>query len=316
MRKTTTFLVLLFGCALITKLSSEKFFRLYKTLPPNLKPLEASYEGKSLKHYSFGFESMIASFLWIEMLQLAEHTPVQQDEVSWEYAQLDAITTLDPKFESAFRFGSIFLSTLRRDRLGGKYLLEKWAQRDRTYWRPEYILGMHYFQELGDYPNAAPHVIRAASMKNAPYWVSSLGLRLLSDSGSLVSAVSAAIEMAQLTKEETTLQYLAHRIRSLNYNIQKNLWSDAVEKYRKTYLREPLHLKDVSLSPSSSRQIASLSAFKEEEIPPLIKTALQEKFDFRYDMQQKSVVPQDASLEGILGKTGVYVQKTNTPRTQ
>src|SRR5436190_1836797 len=70
-----------------------------KTDRPNLKPIEAGYEGKSLKQYSFGFENLFSALLWVQMLQKAQHTPVKSDEVSWEYAQLEAITTLDPKFE-------------------------------------------------------------------------------------------------------------------------------------------------------------------------------------------------------------------------
>lgn len=315
MKLRYAFIAVGFLCALFAKNATETLYRANKTVPPNLKPVEAGYEGKSLKRYSFGFDSFLASLLWVEVLQLAEHTPLKGDEVSWEYAQIDAITTLDPKFADAFKFGSIFLSTFRRDKLGGLKLLEKWALRDRTYWRPVYMTGMHYFQEIGDYEAAAPYILRASAMKDAPDWVSSLGVRLLSETGTLMNAISSAIEMSRFSANTTNLYFLKERVRSLVFNIQKKDWSDAVAEFRKRNKREPASLDEVaSLNLRKSRELSSLSTFKDESIPELVQSELAEKYAFRYDGKTKSVVSVDPELEKQLGKTGVYVQKADAPR--
>src|SRR3989338_4094998 len=69
---------------------------------PKLLPATAEIYGKNLKRYSFGFDSVLASALWIELLQRARHQMNQDSEISWEYVQIDAITRLDPHFERAY----------------------------------------------------------------------------------------------------------------------------------------------------------------------------------------------------------------------
>ncbi len=269
-------------------------------LPKNLKPIEAGYEASSLKRYAFGFDSFLSSLLWVQVLQKADHSPLKSDEVSWEYAQLEAITTLDPRFAEGYTYGAVFLSVLRRDKLGGKLLLEKWANRYPTHWRPAYMLGMHHYEELGDYTSAAPLILRAGGMRNAPKWLSSLGLRLLSESGSLINAIAAAVEVAKVSKDPVNLLYVNNRIRALNYHIQKKEFADR-------------HLGTKS---GGDRQLASLDFSAQTDVPDLVKQTLSERFPFRWDAKEKRAFPLDSELEARIGKTGIFVERTAVKRVK
>src|ERR1019366_1098902 len=62
---------------------------------PPLPIEEAAYEGHSLKRFSLGFDNLIADAIWISLLQKASHEPIASGAVSWEYAELAALITLD-----------------------------------------------------------------------------------------------------------------------------------------------------------------------------------------------------------------------------
>lgn len=300
MKIPTLCAISIIGLSLFLKVQLEKDKVGVRHLPQNLKPLEASYEAESLKRYAFGFDSLLSSLLWVQVLQKASHAPVKSDEVSWEYAQIDALTTLDPRFSEGYAYGAIYLSVLRRDKLGGKLLLEKWANRYPTYWRPVHMLGMHHYEELGDYAAAAPYILRAGGMKNAPKWLSSLGLRLLSESGSFLNAITTAIEMSKVSKDPLALDYITQRIRALNFQIQKKEFE---EKFNNPNLSKP-------------RALASLDFNSQTDIPDSVREVLKEQFSFRWNTATKKPVALDPELEAKLGKVGIYVEPTAVKRVK
>src|SRR5580698_6902036 len=85
--------------ALVGKNAAESRFAKTKTPSMSLKPIDASYQAESMKLYNLGFPNAFADLIWVDLLQRAEITPVPNDQVSWEYTQLDGITTLDPNFD-------------------------------------------------------------------------------------------------------------------------------------------------------------------------------------------------------------------------
>ncbi|NBT59705.1 hypothetical protein EBT16_13065, partial [bacterium] len=160
---------------------------------PNLEPVQVSYRGDSLKKLAFGFESLISSLLWIRLLQEAKTTPLKSNQLSWEFSEIDAVTSLDPNFDTAYSFGSLYVSFFRRDKEGGKRILQKWTKKRPIYWKPHHMLGMHYFLELNDSASAAPHILRASQLAGAPQYISSLGIGLLGQAGATQFALQSAI---------------------------------------------------------------------------------------------------------------------------
>lgn len=277
---------LLLGAKFLVQSSFTKSMRTPSTLNPTL----ASYESKALKTFALGLDNAIAGVLWVDLLQNAKHTPVADDQVSWEYASTESITTLDPRFERAYSFGATFLSVFRRDKEGGRLLLEKWVRQKRNSWQPLYMLGVHYYLEMNNYEKAAPLILRASTMEGAPQWISSLGIRLLSEQGALMTALKSAIEIYPAIKEEQGRTRLTMRIRSLNWNLQKQAFEES--------------LKPHSDSIKLRRSLSSL--LENEELHPEVVALLREKFEFYYSEEKKAVLGKDTKTAQLLQQVGIY----------
>jgi len=268
----------------------------------HLKPVAASYEGKALKRASLGFRNLVADLLWVKLLQGAEHTPLQENTVSWEYAQLQAITTLDPHFDKAFDFGAAYLSVFRRDKQGARLLLEEWAKRRPQYWRTHYLLGYHLYFEMGEYELASKHILKAAGLEKAPGFLSSLGVRLLSEAGGLWQALELAIEMYPNLSDLEGRVRLQKRIRSIRFALEQARWAEALQKFREQHHQEPRDL--LALAPYLSQVGRDISALEEETLE--LASVLREKFSFQYDRASKSIVSVRSEQELGIDRTGVY----------
>ncbi len=280
-------------CAVLLASKHVVFSSFTKSMrtPSELNPSLASYESKALKTFSVGLDNAIAGILWVGLLQNAKHTQVPDNKVSWEYACTESITTLDPRFERAYSFGATFLSVFRRDKEGGRLLLEKWVRQRPNLWQPAYMLGVHYYLEMNDYEKAAPLIIRASLMPGAPQWISSLGIRLLSEQGALITALKSAIEIFPAIKEENGRKRLTMRIRSLNWNLQKQAYEESLKPHSENLV----HLK---------RSLSSL--LDNEEMEPDLVALLRERFEFTYSAEKKAVVGKDARTAELLEKVGIY----------
>jgi len=298
--------ILILVVAILGKVFFQQFSWVTPALSPNLKPILASYQSSAVERYALGFNNLIGASIWVQLLQNSDHRPVKENEVSWEYAQLDTLTTLDPNNTRAYSFGAIFISTLRRDKIGGKLLIEKWTKKEPHYWRPWYLLGIHYALEMKDYVAASPVILKASKMKAAPDWLSSLGIRLMSESGKLYPALKTSVELLPQLQNKEAIERLTLRIRSLNYRIQKNQWQEALGNYVKTKRTLPTTLMD--LKPYVEPSIRELSSILEtEKGNDLIQSLLSEKFDFeleRKTKQIKSTTPQQTEL---LEKVGIFL---------
>lgn len=271
--------------------------------PLELKPLAASYEGRALKRSSLGFRNLVADLLWIKLLQRADHRPLSAESVSWEYAQLQAITALDPHFTKAYEFGAAYLSVFRRDKLGARLLLESWASRRPYYWRTHYLLGYHLYFELGEYEEASRRIMQASQMEGAPAFLSSLGIRLLSESGALWQALELALEMYPQFSDIEARFRLRNRIRSLRFALERARWESALADYRAQYGHEPGSLLALApFLPGVGREISSLDDAVYEELAPL----LHERFPFHYDAKSRSIVSIPSAEELGIDRAGIH----------
>lgn len=277
---------------------------------PDLEPLQVSLRGDSLKKLSFGFENLLSSLIWIRLLQEAQHTPLKSNVLSWEFSEVDSITTLDPNFDSAYHFGSMYISFFRRDKEGGKRILEKWVKHRPTFWKAHYMLGMHYFLELEDYASAAPHVIYASQLPGAPDYISSLGIGLLNQSGASLFALHSATELFENSVQLESKKRLARRIRGLRFHLQKQNWEKALSQY-KTRHRGKLPAAFSDLEPyfndAPMREISSLAA--KNNLSADLKILLSEPFPFQLSKDRNSIEPLHPEQAKEFDNIGVYLKK-------
>jgi tetratricopeptide (TPR) repeat protein len=115
---------------------------------------------------------------------IAAAPPVSFDQL---FPLLDITTTLDPRFNIAYRFGAIFLA--------GKYpegpgrpelavqLLVKGLKTSPQKWQYWHDIGFVYYWNAHDYRKASEAFQRAADMPGAPWWLRSLAATMLARGG-------------------------------------------------------------------------------------------------------------------------------------
>ena len=115
---------------------------------------------------------------------LAAKAPVTFDLL---YPLLDIATTLDPRFNIAYRFGAIFLSETYPHGPGrpdqAVELLEKGLRAMPDKWQYYQDIGFVYYWNVHDYRRAAEAFKRGAEVPGAPWWVQSLAATTLAKGG-------------------------------------------------------------------------------------------------------------------------------------
>ncbi|MGE0705085.1 MAG: hypothetical protein AB7F99_11860 [Vicinamibacterales bacterium] len=157
--------------------------------------------GPLVKRMAVGYDMLAADLYWIRAIQyfggirrrLADPAGTLQrgEPMPTDYAELypllDLTTTLDPDFEVAYRFGSIFLAEPFPSGAGRPdlaiALLEKGllAQPDR--WAYMQDIGFVHYWWKQDYQTAAEWFRRGSALPGAPWWLESLAAVTLAEGG-------------------------------------------------------------------------------------------------------------------------------------
>ena len=115
---------------------------------------------------------------------LAAKAPVTFDLL---YPLLDIATTLDPRFNIAYRFGAIFLSENYPHGPGrpdqAVSLLQKGLAAMPDKWQYWQDIGFVYYWNVHDYQRAADAFKRGAAVAGAPWWMQSLAATTLVKGG-------------------------------------------------------------------------------------------------------------------------------------
>jgi tetratricopeptide (TPR) repeat protein len=115
---------------------------------------------------------------------LAADAPIAFDLL---YPLLDITTTLDPRFNIAYRFGAIFLSEGYPHGPGrpdqAVNLLQKGLQTSPERWQYWQDIGFVYYWNEHDYAKAAAAFARGADTPGAPWWLRSLAASTLAKGG-------------------------------------------------------------------------------------------------------------------------------------
>jgi hypothetical protein len=112
---------------------------------------------------------------------------VESNEYSQLYTLLDITTTLDPRFEIAYRFGAVFLAEAYpagagRTDLAVK-LLEKGLRAESDKWEYMEDIGFVYYWYAHDFLRAAEWFEKASQVPGAPVWLKGLAATTLAQGG-------------------------------------------------------------------------------------------------------------------------------------
>jgi hypothetical protein len=136
-----------------------------------------TFSSDALQFMSFGYSRVFSNLLWLRFLQ---HTPPKSmgdNEVSWIYLDLEAISTIDPEFEPVYFQGAVFLSVITEDKRGAEILLKKATRIFPNNWQYHSYLAYHYQFEMKLPEKAGPEYEWAARLPDAPALMGLLAAR-------------------------------------------------------------------------------------------------------------------------------------------
>jgi hypothetical protein len=174
--------------------------------PPAVDVEETLYvrSGATARRLSGAFSSLAADFYWIRTLQHYGATKLRiaagqrpgseppvaaaaPDEFRLLYPLLDLTTTLDPRFNIAYRFGAVFLAEPYPAGPGRPdlaiALLEKGLRERPDKWEYMQDAGFVHYWYDHDYTAAAEWFRRAGEVPGAPWWLRSLAATTLATGG-------------------------------------------------------------------------------------------------------------------------------------
>lgn len=147
--------------------------------------------GEVATRLALGYRSLLADVYWMRAVVYYGGVRRTKDEATRNYdllyPMLDMVTTLDPDFKVAYRFGAIFLTEAYPSGLGRPdqaiTLLQRGIARHPESWEYVYDIAFVHYWRLGDYKGAASWFQRAAAVPGAPDWLIPLAATTLAEGG-------------------------------------------------------------------------------------------------------------------------------------
>ena len=190
-------MVLIGAAASLQALREER----YAEPPPRTDSLYLT-SGATVRRLSAGFSTLAADLYWIRAIQYYGGTRIQLDRAAHGqpatttdgarsfdqlYPLLDLTTTLDPRFNIAYRFGSIFLAEPSPGGAGRPdlaiALLEKGLREQPDKWEYMQDIGFVHYWWRRDYESAARWFDKASKAPGAPWFLQSLAAVTLAEGG-------------------------------------------------------------------------------------------------------------------------------------
>ena len=144
---------------------------------------------------ALGYDAVAADLYWIRAIQHYGGTKLSTGaDKSYDqlYPLLDLATSLDPRFDVAYRFGAIFLSERPPDGPGrpdlAVALLRKGLEAQPERWQFAQDIGFVYYWWLHDYMQAAEWFARASEIPGAPTWLKPIAAVTLAQGGNRASS--------------------------------------------------------------------------------------------------------------------------------
>ena len=151
--------------------------------------------GPAMQRAALGYDALVADIYWMRSVVYfgRQHMSDAKDKnYDLLYPMLHLVTTLDPKFSVAYRFGAFFLSEKAPDGPDrpdlGVELLKRGMEADPNRWDYPHDIGFTYFWNYRDHETAAKWFDFAGNLPGAPVWLKATAAAALQRGGDRESA--------------------------------------------------------------------------------------------------------------------------------
>jgi len=207
--------------------------------------------GPLAERLALGFDSIVADVYWIRAVVYfgGQRQATQQNQFDQLFPLLDLVTSLDPHFRIAYRFGSIFLAEPYPGGAGQPdlaiQLLEKGIAADPRRWEYVQDIGfIHYFWKR-DFDQAAAWFKRATDIPGAPEWLGPLAATTLAEGGSRESSRLLWTQLRDTTEFEWIRTNAVHRLEQLDAMDSIDELTKSIEGFVATHGRPPKDWREI-----------------------------------------------------------------------
>jgi len=197
---------------------------------------------KLLNHFTAGMSSVVADLLWLRCVQFTAVTVKGGHNFAWLNQMLNTIVRMDPYFADVYRYGGIFLASIKADDDGGLELLQRGIVARPDVWEIPYEAAMIYLLNRREEPEsrrlAAHYLGMAASTGKAPKLVTELAASLQGEYN--LDEIEGDMWASLQRSGDRFLEELAER-KQQELGIRKNLrtLNDNIARFRAETGRAP-----------------------------------------------------------------------------
>ncbi|HXG87936.1 MAG TPA: hypothetical protein VNJ02_06335 [Vicinamibacterales bacterium] len=160
--------------------------------------------GPAIKKMSLGFDPLLADIYWMRtVIYFGQQRLSKVADKNYDllYPLLELVTTLDPRFTVAYRFGAVFLSESLPDGPGrpdqAVALLQRGIAASPERWEYYHSVGFTYYWSYRDTAAAGEWLEKAAAVPHAPLWLRSTAALMRQEAGDRQAARILWVQLAE-----------------------------------------------------------------------------------------------------------------------
>ena len=178
----------------------------------------------AIKHFSVGFQALVASSLWMTFFPNSDYCEKKTNQVecvgeSWLFQNINLATELDPNLDSEmYRMGALALTIIISDYPGATIIFDKAVLQYPKEWVLLYSAAYHALFEEKNKKKASELYFRAAQ-NGAPEWTHVLAGRLAAEGGEFEYAERILQTMIDTNQDEKHILRLKEKLADLKNKI-------------------------------------------------------------------------------------------------
>ena len=201
--------------------------------------------GAAMQRIGLSFDAILADVYWIRAIQHFGQERLRETGQQFDllYPLLDLTTSLDPRFNVAYRFGAIFLAEPHPSGAGRPdlaiELLKKGIAANPTKADYYHDIGFIYYWNLHDYRNAAAWFSRGAEQPGAPWWLKTYAAVMLTRGGDRQASRAMWSQLRDTAENDWLRTNAEKRLLQLDALDQIDALERPVQDYRSRTGRSP-----------------------------------------------------------------------------
>lgn len=203
---------------------------------------------KLLNHFTVGMGSVIADVLWVRCINYTATHFRGDGRYLWLNHMCNMITRLDPHFVAAYRYGGMFLASVKADDDASIRLLQQGMRNNPYAWELPYEIAMTWLLNRGTWPNARTEAARylgmAVATGRAPHRLAELAAAIQQTQN--LDDVERAMWESNLDSDDKFMRDLATRkLIELELRLTCRNFNKAADTYRTQHGTPPKQLDDL-----------------------------------------------------------------------